>query len=251
MHNAILADNAIVQQGGFTLRANMSTTPEQQTIAVLGASGAGKSMFLSFLAGFLPVVAGQLWVDGCNVTRVIPAMRPFSLVFQDNNLFPHLTVERNVGLGLSPRLFLTAADRETIKTALGSLGLAGYQQYLPEHLSGGQQSRVALARVLLQNRPYLLLDEPFSALGPQLKLDILYIVIDLLRRQNMRLFMVTHDPLDAVILCDWVLTVVDGVVAKHPIAMAEFIDAPPLALQNYFGERMVSDMRRWYKQYKT
>ena len=99
------------------------------------------------------------------------------MIFQENNLFAHLDVAANVGLGISPALRLTAADSERIATALGRTGLAGKEKRLPRELSGGERQRVALARALVRDRPVLLLDEPFASLGPALREEMLDLLV--------------------------------------------------------------------------
>ncbi|MES1151406.1 MAG: ATP-binding cassette domain-containing protein, partial [Dongia sp.] len=118
-------------------------------------------------------------------------------LFQDFNLFPHLTVADNVGLGRSPGLRLTADDRAQVARALDEVGLAGFEARLPGQLSGGERQRVALARSLIRNRPLLLLDEPFAALGPALRAEMLELVDRLRRAQGMTVLLVTHDPNEA------------------------------------------------------
>ena len=156
-------EGALIAQGTFQIRADM-TLEVGQKYAVIGPSGAGKSTLLAALCGFLPLVEGRLLSDGAEMTQMAPGARPMTMLFQDNNLFPHLTVTQNVGLGLRPDMKLTSADRERVRDALRRVGLADQMEKRPAALSGGQQSRVALARVLVQARPWLLLDEPTSNL---------------------------------------------------------------------------------------
>src|SRR5690606_10209232 len=124
-------------------------------------SGAGKTTLLNLVAGFEKPESGRILIGGRDVTLLGPAQRPVSMVFQENNLFAHLSVEKNVGLGRSPSLRLKEADRAAIHDALARTGLSGKQKRLPSELSGGERQRVALARVLVRDRPVLLLDEPF------------------------------------------------------------------------------------------
>ena len=130
--------------------------------AIMGPSGSGKSTLLNLVAGFEMPKAGRVLIGDMDVTGLPPARRPVSMIFQENNLFAHLDVEKNVGLGRSPSLRLTADDRDAVANALARTGLAGKEQRLPRELSGGERQRVALARALVRNRPVLLLDEPFA-----------------------------------------------------------------------------------------
>ena len=165
--------------------------------AVIGPSGAGKSTLLSLIAGFERVESGRITIGGRDVTHLEPAQRPVSIVFQEHNLFPHLDVAANVGLGLHPALRLRPADREEIDAALTRVGLAGLNARRPGQLSGGQRQRVALARALVRRRPVLLLDEPFAALGPALRREMLDLLHHLRIARDLAVLMVSHHPDDA------------------------------------------------------
>ena len=130
-------ENTEIRQGSFLLEASFSV-PEGRRVAVIGPSGAGKSTLLGMIGGFIPATQGRiLWRDA-DITAKSPAERPIAMLFQDNNLFPHLTVRQNVALGLRPDLRLSAADREAVQAALARVGLAGLDARRPSELSGGQ-----------------------------------------------------------------------------------------------------------------
>jgi thiamine transport system ATP-binding protein len=193
--------------------------PQGAIVAIIGPSGAGKSTLLSLIAGFDQPTAGRIRIAGEDVTDIEPARRPVSMLFQDSNLFAHLDVWTNVALGISPRLQLTAQEREAIAAALEKVGLAGYERRLPPQLSGGERQRVALARVLVRRRPVLLLDEPFAALGPKLRREMLGLVVDLNRSSGMTILMVTHQPEDATLAAGLTGFVDAGrIVALRPTA---------------------------------
>jgi thiamine transport system ATP-binding protein len=168
-----------------------------ECVAVIGPSGAGKSTLLALIAGFEPVLSGHIRIAGRDVTRLDPAQRPVTTVFQEHNLFAHLDVAANVGLGIHPGLKLSRADRDDVTGALAQVGLAGLERRLPAQLSGGQRQRVALARSLVRQRPLLLLDEPFAALGPALRREMLDLVGELQRSRNLTILLVSHHPDDA------------------------------------------------------
>ncbi|ARE40804.1 Thiamin ABC transporter, ATPase component [Rhodovulum sp. P5] len=222
-----------VRQGDFRLAADFAVEPGR-IVALLGASGAGKSTLLDMIAGFRPPDKGRVLWDGQDLTPMAPGQRPLSILFQDNNLFPHLSVTRNVGLGLRPDLKLSPADHERIETALSRVGLPGLGARKPAALSGGQRGRVALARMLLRGRPLMLLDEPFAALGPALKAEMLGLVADLARETGATVLLVTHDPADAQAICDQTILVAGG-QAHAPQATAALFDDPPPALRAYLG----------------
>ncbi len=170
-------------------------------LAVIGPSGSGKTTLLNLIAGFEPPVSGRIKFNGRNMTDEPPAVRPVTMVFQEGNLFAHLDIETNVALGISPSLKLTRADREQVAGALARVGLGGKEKRLPGQLSGGERQRAALARVLVRDKPVLLLDEPFAALGPALRREMLDLVGELhrekAREKAMTVLMVTHQPGDA------------------------------------------------------
>ena len=168
-----------------------------ECVAVIGPSGAGKSTLLASIAGFEAPESGRIVIDGRDVTTLEPALRPVSIVFQEHNLFPHLDVTANVGLGLHPALRLSAGDREEIGRALEQVGLAELNRRRPGQLSGGQRQRVALARALVRRRPVLLLDEPFAALGPALRREMLDLLNRLRADRDLAVVMVSHHPGDA------------------------------------------------------
>lgn len=226
-------DGMRLVQGDFTLSADFAI-PTQGVTAVIGPSGGGKSTLLAAVAGFFAPVAGRVLWQGQDMTGQQPGVRPVAMLFQDNNLFPHLTAAQNVGLGLRPVLRLRDSERALVDGALERVGLAGFGGRKPGALSGGQQSRVALARVLVAARPLVLLDEPFAALGPALKADMLQLVKEVLVADGRTVVMVTHDPRDAQALADRVVLVADGCAAA-PVRTAEIFANPPAALTAYLG----------------
>lgn len=220
--------------GSFTLTADASIAPDG-IVALMGASGSGKSTLLSAIAGFLTPEAGRVRIDGVDVTHRAPGDRPVSILFQDQNLFPHLTVAQNVGLGLRPDLRLSPAHMAARDAVLARVGLDAMGGRLPRDLSGGQQSRAALARALLRARPWLLLDEPFSALGPALRREMLGLLRDTARDGGMAVLMVTHDPEDARMAASRTALVADGRL-HPPMPTAALLDDPPPALRAYLGD---------------
>ena len=222
-----------LRQGAFRMKCDFEVAP-QARVAVIGPSGAGKSTLLMALAGFLPPAHGAIRWRGTDITEDAASKRPFAVLFQDNNLFPHMSIAQNVGLGLRPSLGLSQEENARVDAALVSVGLDGMGARKPSELSGGQQSRAALARVLLQNKGMVLLDEPFAALGPALKVEMLDLVAELCTRTGAGLMMVSHDPSDAERLCDQAILVADG-VAHPPVGTAVLLSDPPPALRDYLG----------------
>ena len=211
-----------------TVKASSITT-------IMGASGSGKSTLLNLVAGFETPQTGRVLFGDRDLIAVSPAERPVSMVFQENNLFSHLTVEQNVGLGRSPALKLTEADRRDIAAALERTGLAGKEQRLPRELSGGERQRVALARVLVRDRPMLLLDEPFASLGPALRDDMLELLVDLHAERRMTVLFVTHQPEDAKKVADRVIFLESGHIVASGAATDFFGGGAPDAFRRYIG----------------
>ncbi|QXT40112.1 thiamine ABC transporter ATP-binding protein [Gymnodinialimonas ceratoperidinii] len=212
-----------VELGTFTLSLDL-TVPKGARVALMGVSGSGKSTLLSALAGFLLPDAGRIIMAGEDVTAAPVAQRPVSILFQDGNLFPHLSVFDNIALGIAPNLRLDAADEARVMESLRKVDLDGMDERMPAALSGGQQSRVALARMLLRDKPVALLDEPFSALDPALRREMLELMRTLCEETGQTLFMATHDLRDAEHLCDRILLLEDGKVvldAELSTAIAE------------------------------
>jgi thiamine transport system ATP-binding protein len=226
-------EDAKIVQGDFTMAADM-TLEQGQKYAVIGPSGAGKSTLLAALCGFIPLAQGWFAWQGQDLTDAAPGARPMTMLFQDNNLFPHLTATQNVGLGIRPDLRLSAVEKGKVAGALARVGLDGHADKRPGALSGGQQSRAALARVLVQARPWVLLDEPFAALGPALRNEMLDLVHDLAVETGAGLIMVTHAPEDVRRIADQVIFVAGG-RAQAPQPARAFMANPPPELQAYLG----------------
>ncbi len=181
-----------------------------ERVAIIGESGAGKSTLLNLIAGFDLPTSGEIWLNNCNHTQTEVASRPVSMLFQDNNLFPHLTVEQNIGLALVPSLKLNAGQKAQVAEIADKMGIAEFLARRADQLSGGQKQRVALARTLLRDKPILLLDEPFSALDPKRREELQQLVAQLCQERNLTLLMVTHQIKESRALFDRILCVENG-----------------------------------------
>ena len=181
-----------------------------EKVAIIGSSGAGKTTLLNLIAGFEQGAQGEIWLDGKNCTQNPPHLRPVSMLFQENNLFNHLTVAQNLALGFNPNMQLTAAQQSQLQEVASAVGLADFLARLPNNLSGGQKQRVALARCLLRDKPILLLDEPFSALDPNLRAEMWQLIAQLCAQKNLTLLLVTHQVLEVQQAVDRVVRVENG-----------------------------------------
>jgi thiamine transport system ATP-binding protein len=180
--------------------------------AIVGPSGGGKTTLLHMIAGFEKPESGKLSFAGQNLLPLEPAERPVAIVFQDHNLFPHLTAAENVALGLRPSLRLTADERSLVVDMLEAVGLKGFDRRGPGEMSGGQRQRVALARALVSGRPLILLDEPFSSLDSVLRRSMVQLVDELRRRRSVTIMMTIHTPEDVADLAEQMAFVADGQV---------------------------------------
>ncbi|MEO1919321.1 MAG: ATP-binding cassette domain-containing protein [Paracoccaceae bacterium] len=224
----------LVAQKGFSLAADW--TISDGITAIIGPSGGGKSTLLLAIAGFVEVSSGELLFDDRNMTDSAPEDRPVTLLFQENNLFPHLTVFQNTALGVRADLKLSKADTERVTETLESVGLANMNDRHPSELSGGQRQRVALARAVLRDRPVLMLDEPFAALGPALRHEMLDLVARIQQQQSSTVLLVTHNPDDAMRIAERTVLVADGVAAES-MPTANLLDNPPATLIEYLGNK--------------
>lgn len=185
-----------------------------EILSLIGPSGSGKSTLLNLIAGFIQPSAGEILVKDRDIGSLSPAERPVTIVFQEHNLFPHLDVFTNVALGINPSLKLTQEQRSAVNAGLHKMGLGGMEKRKPGQLSGGQRQRVALARALVREHEILLLDEPFTALGPALRKEMIELVRELVERQGMAALLVSHQPQDAELASKRTAFINNGEVAQ-------------------------------------
>jgi len=169
-------------------------------LTVMGDSGSGKSTLLDFIAGFLDAAftaQGRIMLDGEDITHLPPQARKVGLMFQSPLLFPHMSIEENLLFGLPPANLDREDRRNLVNAALDEVGLEGFGARDPATLSGGQQTRIALMRLLLAEPRALLLDEPFSSLDQTRRMDIRELVFSKARAKGLPVLLVTHDAEDA------------------------------------------------------
>jgi ABC-type sugar transport system ATPase subunit len=195
--------------GGVQAVARLSLAVAPGEVVVLaGPSGCGKTTTLRLIAGLEQVTAGQLWIEGRNVTRLPPHRRGVAMMFQEHVLYPHLTVGDNLRFGLSP------AERRHVESSLSflarTLAIEGLSERFPDALSGGQRQRVALARALARRRPVTLLDEPLSNVDQHLRIELRRQIKELTRETGTSMVYVTHDQAEAMALADRLVVMNQG-----------------------------------------
>ncbi|MCP3421820.1 ABC transporter ATP-binding protein [Nocardioides pinisoli] len=186
-----------------------------QVLAVLGPSGCGKSTLLRAIAGLEPITSGSISWDGADLSGVATHRRGFALMFQDGQLFAHLTVARNVAYALRLRRTPSARVAERVRELLDLVGLAGYDDRLPGTLSGGERQRVALARALAVEPRLILLDEPLSALDASLRERLAGELREILHAAGTTALLVTHDHEEAFALADGLAVMRAGRVVQQ------------------------------------
>lgn len=216
------------------LHLDLALAPGTVT-ALLGPSGCGKSTTLSMVAGLTHPDAGDVLLDGRSLAGVPAERRPVDLVFQRPLLFPHLSVAANVAFGLRMRRTPRAETRRRVADMLDRVGLTGLAERRVGELSGGQEQRAALARALVLAPRVLLLDEPFSALDPELRERMRRLVRDLHDASGLTTVLVTHDRAEALAVADRIALLVDGRLAGHDRPEAFFARPPSLVAARFFG----------------
>jgi thiamine transport system ATP-binding protein len=224
----------IYEREGFHLNMSFAIA-KGAMVSIIGPSGAGKSTLLNVIAGFEALRSGCIHLNGQDASNDSPAARPVSFIFQDNNSFAHLTAKENVALGIVPSLRLTTTQWQHVDEALNRVGLTSLAARKPGEMSGGERQRIALARVLVRQKPILLLDEPFAALGPALRKDMMHLLQELQAEHSLTILMVTHQPEDARALKGQVMFVDKGQV-RAPVAVEAFFKNPDADIADYLGQ---------------
>ncbi|MCH0559066.1 ABC transporter ATP-binding protein [Streptomyces sp. MUM 16J] len=209
-----LSARLVVERDAFQLDVSLTAAPGD-VVALLGPNGAGKTTALRALAGLVPLSEGHLRLDGTSLEHVPPESRPVGVVFQDYLLFPHLSALDNVAFGPRCRGAGKTAARAQAAAWLERMGLADHADTKPRHLSGGQAQRVAVARALATRPRLLLLDEPLAALDARTRLEVRAQLRRHLAEFEAVAVLVTHDPLDAMVLADRLVVVEHGHVVQE------------------------------------
>ena len=185
-----------------------------EIFALLGASGCGKSTLLRMLAGFEQPSAGQIMLDGVDLSQVPPYLRPINMMFQSYALFPHMTVEQNIAFGLKQDKLPKAEIASRVNEMLGLVHMQEFAKRKPHQLSGGQRQRVALARSLAKRPKLLLLDEPMGALDKKLRSQMQLELVEIIERVGVTCVMVTHDQEEAMTMAERIAIMHLGWIAQ-------------------------------------
>ena len=215
---------------------------EKEFIAFVGPSGCGKSTTLRMVAGFEEITEGDLYIDGKRVNEVAPRDRGIAMVFQNYALYPHMTVEKNIGYGLKNMKMPADQIKKKVDWAIDILGLQEFRYRKPTNLSGGQRQRVALGRAIVKNQKVFLMDEPLSNLDAKLRVSMRTEISKLHREMGATTIYVTHDQVEAMTMADRIVIMKEGVIQQvgkpmelydHPVNkfVAGFIGSPQM---NFF-----------------
>lgn len=205
-------------------------------IALLGPSGCGKTTLLRCIAGFVRPDAGQIEIDGTDITALPPYKRPLNTVFQSYALFPHMSVAENVGYGPARRGMARTDISNAVHNALGLVGLVGLEARRPRELSGGQQQRVALARAIVNQPRLLLLDEPLGALDLKLRKQMQLELKRLQHKLGITFVFVTHDQEEAMTMADRIVVMNSGRVEQVGTAQEIYMRPSSRFVAEFIGE---------------
>src|SRR5690242_14835245 len=227
----------------FNALSDMTLTIRRgEFIALLGPSGCGKSTALNCIAGLLPLSGGSIHLDDVRIDTLPPERRGFGMVFQNYALFPHMSVQRNVGFGLRMRGVSGSEIAPRVARALKLVQLVGQEHKLPGQLSGGQQQRVAIARAIVIEPPLILMDEPLSNLDAKLRLETRSEIRRIHRELGRSTIYVTHDQDEALSLADRIVVMKDGVVQQIGTPEAVYAEPANLHVARFMGYRNVMEL---------
>ena len=184
-------------------------------VGIIGQSGAGKSTFLDLIAGFAQPDVGSLLINNIEMRDLPASQRSISSLFQDNNLFPHLSVYQNIAIAIKPNLKLHDNEKKKILEIIEYLNLSSKTHSSIGRLSGGERQRVALGRVMSSDKKILLLDEPFSQLDPNLRIEMLELIKKIREKKNITIIMAIHTPAEAIDFVNRFLLIKEGEILRE------------------------------------
>ena len=194
----------------FTVEINKG-----EWVGIIGQSGAGKSTFLNLIAGFAQPEVGSLLINNTEMRNLSASKRSISSLFQDNNLFPHLSVYQNIAIAIKPNLKLHENEKGEIYEIIEYLNLSSKIHSSIGTLSGGERQRVALGRVMSSDKKILLMDEPFSQLDPNLRIEMLELIKKIREKKKITIIMAIHTPAEAIDFVSRFLLIKEGEVSRE------------------------------------
>ncbi|RMG26946.1 MAG: ABC transporter ATP-binding protein [Methanobacteriota archaeon] len=215
------------------------TVNDSEIVTLLGPSGCGKTTLLRSIAGFIIPKSGKILVNGEDITEVPPRKREMGMIFQNYALWPHMTIEENVGFGLKIRGVPTEEIRKKVAQLLKQVQLEGQEKKYPTQLSGGQQQRVALIRALAIEPVVLLCDEPLSNLDYKLRVELRTEIRDVAKRVGVTVVYVTHDQTEALAISDRIAVINKGQIEQVGTPLEIFHDPENLFVATFIGESNV------------
>lgn len=210
---------------------------EGELISLLGPSGCGKTTSLKIIAGLLAPDRGDMLIEGQSVLKVPVEKRGVVIVFQEYLLFPHMTIEKNIGFGLKMAKINKKVIKDKVKEMLKLVGLEGHETKYPQELSGGQRQRVALARALAIEPKVLLLDEPFSNLDAKLRENMREFTVNLQKKLNITTILVTHDKEEALMSSDKIAIMLDGRIEQFGTPIELYENPSSKRVANFLGDK--------------
>src|SRR5437762_8010211 len=218
------------------------TVRRGEFIALLGPSGCGKSTALNCIAGLMQLSGGTIHLDDTRIDTLPPEKRGFGMVFQNYALFPHMSVEKNIGFGLRMRNVPNSEIGPRVERALKLVQLVGQAHKLPGQLSGGQQQRVAIARAIVIEPPLILMDEPLSNLDAKLRIETRAEIRRIHRELDRATIYVTHPQDEALSLADRIVVMKDGVVQQIGTPAEVYAQPSNLHVARFMGYRNVLEL---------
>ncbi len=247
----------------FTAVNNLNLTVKKgEFLSLLGPSGCGKTTTLRMIAGFEHPTKGNIYIDKAKTTNLPPYKRSVNTVFQNYALFPHLTIEENIGFGLKQKKLKKNLVKNKVKEMLGLIGLKEHLSKYPKQLSGGQQQRVALARALINEPQVLLLDEPLGALDLKLRQKMQFELKQIHEKVGITFIYVTHDQEEALVMSDRIAVMNNGNIEQidtpekiynNPKSsfVADFIGEANILQLNQLDENQLSILDKSSMEYKN
>lgn len=219
----------------FDLNIDELKIKDKDFFGIVGGSGCGKTTLLKIIAGLIDLDYGKIYMDEKVINDVLPQKRDIGMIFQENLLFPHMTVYENISFGLKIKKIEKKEIVKLINDVLQSVGLNGFEKRYPNELSGGQKQRVSLARALVLKPEVLLMDEPFSALDPELRKDMRSLILKIHKEYNMTIVFVTHDIEEAYNLFNNMIVMREGSISQKGSPMQIYENPINIHVAKFMG----------------